>query len=117
MFKFDFGSIDKNIRNAWIAALVAAGFTILLMLLPCIGNGLTSHVNIYQLVDVFILLGLSFGVFKRSRICVIMLFIYAVLNEIYIIKIGMNPSLIRIIFIYFYLQGLIAIFKWHKTAV
>lgn len=107
--------IDRAIQRAWIAALVCGGITLVVGLIAIGGTQLVPGFNGAIVLDAVILLGLAFGVYKRSRICATLLVGYAAFNEVYMISIGMDKSpALRLIFIYFYVRGMFATFADHK---
>jgi len=106
---------EVNIRNAWLAAIASSILTLILVLVSASNNQSIGGVNIFNFVDVGILSVLAFGVYKRSRVCVTLLLVYALLNESYAISIGMKVSPFRIIFLYFYIMGAISIYKYHSN--
>ena len=105
---------EKQIARAWIAASISAGLTLILGLLAIAGVYTAPGFDAWILLDAAILTGLAFGVAKRSRICVVILVIYGVVNEVYMALEGQSFSIFRLIFIYFYIRGAIAIFRDHR---
>ena len=106
---------ENNIRNAWLAAGASSILTLALVLISASNKESIGGIDVFNFVDVGILAGFAFGVYKRSRVCVSLLLIYALLNESYAISIGMKVSPFRIIFFYFYIMGGISIFKYHSN--
>ena len=78
--------IEKHIQRAWIAAVISASMTLLLVLLAIGGVQILAGLNAWGLLDVVILSGFAFGIYKRSRVCAILLLAYAVFNEIYMMS-------------------------------
>lgn len=107
--------VDRAIKRAWIAALVCGGITLVVGLIAIGGMQLVPGFNGWVLLDSAILFGLAFGVYKRSRICAILLVAYGAFNEVYMISSGIDkPHPLRLIFIYFYFRGMVAVFAYHK---
>ena len=105
---------DKAIKRAWIAAVFGGVITLLMVVLSLVGITIIKEVNAWELLDVVILIGFAYGIYRRSRICVTVLFCYSIFNEVYMVSSGFMPSPLRIIFLYFYFRGMLAIFAYHK---
>lgn len=112
--------IERDIKRAWIAAVVAGSATLLFVLFSISGVMKTEGIGAGQFVDVVILLGLALGLRRRSRVCSILLLSYAILNEIDAVASGLRPSLfapvtlLHLLFIYYWFGGMRAIFAYHK---
>ena len=108
-------AVLKKIRNAWIAALVSAGVTLVVALLALAGN----HVGPFtggELVDVVFILALAFGISRRSRTCAVIMFGYFLVSKILLIRqTGQAGGLFMgIAFLYFYAMGVAGTFEYHK---
>lgn len=106
----------KKIRNAWIAGLVSAAVTLIFVLIAVAGTSLIG-MSVYQLFDVAVILGLAFGIYKKSRICAVLMLAYFVWAKIVLIRLGhANGSglFMAAVFFYFYLQGVIGTFAYHR---
>ena len=64
------------IRNAWIAGAISGVLTMIVALIGAFGY------DLWSLIDAFLILGLSFGIYKKNRACAVILFIYLVINLI-----------------------------------
>lgn len=107
--------IERAIRRAWIAALTCGSITLVIGVIAIGGMVLVPGLDRGIVLDAVILLGLAFGVYKRNRICATLLVGYAVSNEVYVICSGIEKSPgLRLIFIYFYLRGMFAMFAYYK---
>lgn len=105
---------EKHIARAWVAACISAGLTSIIGLLAVTGVYSVPGFDAWVLLDAAILAGLAFGVARRSRVCVVLLVVYSVFNEVYMAIDGQSFSIFRLIFIYFYIRGAIAIFRDHR---
>jgi hypothetical protein len=106
---------EKNVTRAWTAATISAALTLIFGALAAFGITTISGVDGWILVDASILATLAYGVWKRSRVCALLLVIYGVANEIYLaLDETAHFSLLRIVFIYFYLRGAIQLFRDHR---
>jgi hypothetical protein len=100
-------SIEKKIRSAWIAGLISAAVTLAFSAFGWQGFDLMN------LLDVGLLLGLAFGVYKKSRACAVVLLGYFVLSKIVIvIETGKaNGLIMSMVFLYFYWQGVVGTYQ------
>ncbi len=106
-------NIERTIKTAWIAGLVLAGL-----------NLFAAFSNILFLLDVVILLILSIGIYKRNKICSIILLLYTALGNIILKFIwfvqsegestyGIGVILGLIVFVLFF-RGMLAIIAYHR---
>lgn len=105
----------RHIRHAWIAGLVAAAMTLLFILLAPTG----THVGRYgslQLVDVVFILLMAYGTRRKSRVCAVLMFVYFLASKILAIKHGgsLNAVLYGLAFLYYFGQGAMATFDYHR---
>ena len=113
---------DKHIRNAWILAVVSATFTVGLVIytIACGRDPSKIEPIDWNLTDVVLLLGLARGVAKHSRICAVGLVLYWILATIMKMrmmgsKLGVVGAVGSVIFLYVFVRGAIAAFKYHAA--
>ena len=109
-------AILKKIRNAWIAGLISAAVTVIFVLIAIAGTSLLG-MSAYQFIDVALILGLTFGIYKKSRICAVLMLAYFVWAKVVLIQQGHAKGVglfMAVVFFYFYLQGVIGTFAYHK---
>ena len=108
-------SILKKIRNAWVAGLISAGVTLVVTLFAIFGVSLMGY-TAWELLDVVLILGLTFGIYKRSRVCAIVMLVYFVISKIILISEGVktNGLVTGVIFFYYYWQGVSGTFAYHR---
>ncbi len=106
---------ERHVARACMAAFFSAGFTLIFNALAAAGVLEEPGLDAWILLDAAVLAALGYGVWKRSRICAVLLFIYSIVNEIYL---GLDQtshfSLLRLVFIYFYFRGAIQLFRDHR---
>ena len=109
------GEITGKIRGAVIAGLVAAGFQAVLVALALSGSQ-SLGVDAWGVIDLAILLGLAYGVYRKSRICAVLLLLFFLLGRImFMIESGKpNGLLVTAIFLYYYGRGVMGTFEYHK---
>lgn len=107
--------IAKEIKGAWIAGLVSAGITLVFVGLALMGKALLG-VDAWALVDVALMAALSFGVFLKCRTCAILLLALFTLNKILMFMESATVSglLLTLIFFYFFVQGVVGTFQFHR---
>lgn len=107
--------ILKRIRNAWITGIVSGTMTLLFTLIAMYGTNLLGF-SVWNLSDVVLIFGLTFGIYKKSRTCAVVMLAYFLLSKIIIISQtgSFNGSLLAIVFIYYYVYGVIGTFAYHK---
>ena len=109
-------AILKKIRAGWIAALISAAVTFILMLVFIRSGDLGDLFDIWSTFDVILILVLAFGIYKKSRIAATLMLLYFLLSKILIIVETGRPSglLLSVIFLYFYFQAMVGTFQYHK---
>jgi hypothetical protein len=114
----DLESAKKAIKKAWIASLV---YWLILLFLTVLALSdvrffLNEHLSSYNLVDVILVGGLTFGIYRRSRVSAILLEVYIYANYFYAwYKDGTaNFSLLVIALLYFLFHGITGTFKYHQ---
>ena len=80
-----FRSLDlpqKHVTRAWMAATISAGLTLVLSIAGAIGIITLPGYDAWNFIDVAILAGLAYGVWRRSRVCAVLLLLYGIANEV-----------------------------------
>jgi len=110
-------AILKKIRNAWIAGLISTSVTLLLTLLAVTGTTITGF-SAWQFLDVALVLGLTVGIYRKSRLCAMGMLAYFVISKIIgISETGRASGIaMALIFLYFYAQGVHGTFVYHRLA-
>jgi hypothetical protein len=105
----------KKIKNAWVVGIVSGCMTLVATLIAMYGMSLLG-LNAWNLLDAALIFGLAFGIYKKSRSCAVLMLIYFVASKIIIIADTgkFSSAFFSIIFIYFYVQGVIGTFTYHK---
>lgn len=108
-------AVRKKIRNGWIAALVSAGATLVVTLIAMSGTAILGF-SAWELFDVALVLGLAFGICKKSRTCAVLMLLYFIASKILIIVETGKPTgmLMALVFGYFFWQAVAGTFAYHK---
>ncbi|NCQ83899.1 MAG: hypothetical protein GPJ00_05005 [Microcystis aeruginosa W13-18] len=99
---------NNQIKPAWITGTILGVINLLVTLFLN---------NPYVFIDVVLYFGLSFGIYKKSRICAVIMFGYYIASRIYFWEVLKgNPLflIVSITFIYFLWQGVQGTFAYHK---
>jgi hypothetical protein len=99
---------NNQIKTAWITGTIVGVVTLLVTLFLN---------NPYMFIDVVLAFGLSFGIYKKSRICAVIMLGYFIFSKILLWEILKgNPIglIVSIAFIYFFWQGVQGTFAYHK---
>ena len=107
--------IKQKIRNAWIAGCISGSLTLLLTLLAIFGKSF-FYFSAWELIDVALVFGLVFGIYRKSRTCAVLMLVYFISAKIFIMSETGKPSGIplALVFVYFYWQGVVGTFAYHK---
>ncbi len=110
----------KHIKGAWILGLISAGMTLLVVVLAASGVSILAEMGFdwWNLLDVALLLVLSIGVYRKSRISAVLLLVYFVLSKIYMwVALGNVSGLaLTLLFGYFFVQGVRGTFAFQTLA-
>jgi len=111
---------NSGIKDAWVAGLISIGATMIITLsyITGLGSGIGwANIDTITLLDMAITAVLSFGVYKKSRVSAIMLFVYFIYMRIIMpwiddsVLIGVPFALI---FLYFIFKGVRGTIAYHK---
>ncbi len=111
---------NSGIKDAWVAGIISIGATMIITLsyIVGLGNGIGwSHISSFTLLDMAITAVLSLGIYKKSRVSAIILFVYFIYMRI--IMPWMEESVLvgvpfAFIFIYFIFKGVRGTIAYHK---
>ena len=111
----DLQKAEKAIKSAWIAAVVSGAITLLVAVLALIGVRIFNF-TAWVLIDVVLIFGLAYGIYRKNRICAVIMFVYFVVSKIYMFvgSGGITGIPLAIIFCYFFFQGIRGTFAYHK---
>jgi serine/threonine-protein kinase len=107
----------KKIRAAWIACLVSAAMTVLMIVVAMTtGRSSIGPQGPIDLVDVVFVLGMAFGISRKSRVCAVLMLVYFAFSKYLMIRASGQVSGLGLglVFLYFYVQGVIGTFEHHR---
>jgi hypothetical protein len=112
-------AVRKKIRNATVAGIVSGTITLLATVIAMLTKP-ESNLAAWTLLDVALVFGLTFGIYRKSRVCAVAMVIYFAISKIVVIPSISNPVSMGIAlvvggaFIYLYVQGMLGAFAYHK---
>lgn len=109
----------KATRNAAIAALISAGFTVVVVLIAIINNsdGQLAYWNDPTvIVDVVLVVALAMAILRKSRVAAVTILLYFVAAKLLMFAdTGKVPGLfISFVFVYLYVKGIQGAFVFHR---
>jgi hypothetical protein len=108
-------NVLKKIKNAWVVGIISGCITLVVTLLAMNGVAILGF-NAWNLLDAALIFGLTFGIYKKSRSCAVLMLIYFVGSKMIIIADTgkFSGAIMSIVFIYYYIHGVIGTFTYHK---
>jgi serine/threonine-protein kinase len=105
----------KKIKHAWTAGLISAALTLLMTLLAIFGIKMLGF-DAWMLLDVALILGLTYGIYRKSRVCAVLMLVYFIISKILLFAQTGKPNgiVMAVIFLYYYAQGVAGTFAYHK---
>jgi hypothetical protein len=105
----------KKIKSAWIAGLISASLTLVFVLIALAGKSFLG-IDAWGLIDVVVMAGLSYGVFRRSRTCALFLLGFFLLNKLLMWSEAETASGVpmALVVLWFFGQGIIGTFQYHR---
>lgn len=107
--------IAKKIRNAWIAGAISISITLVFVGMA-IGGKSIAGIGAEGFIDVILMAGLSYGVYRNSRTCAILLLLLFVVNKLIMLShgVGAASSVVTLAFLWFFAQGVVGTFQFHR---
>ena len=114
----DISTAEKHINYAWKVGSVWGLLVLTLTLSSEFNDEIRQRFghDLWNLFDVVVIFSLTYGVYKKSRICSILLLSYFILSQItYIAETeGYHGGVFALVFLYFYIQGIRGTFEYHN---
>jgi serine/threonine-protein kinase len=107
--------IAKKIKNGWVAGLVSVVITTIFILISLAGTSIAG-MSAWAPFDFALMSGLSYGVFKKSRTCAVLLLAFFALNKaLILVGAGSATSVgLALVFLWFFYQGVVGTFQFHR---
>ena len=105
----------KKIKGAWIAALVSGTLTLGVVAYVVFSGSSMLSVDEWVLIDVVIIYGLAFGIYKKSRVAAVSMFVYFIINKVMMYFDGeTRGTWMAAIFLFLFAQGVHGCFQYHS---
>jgi len=107
--------IARPIKHGWVAACVSCAMT-LIVTLVAFGGGTANYDAAWNLIDVALIAGFAFGIYKRSRTAATLMFAYFVLSKVLMMMEAGRPSglVLGLLFAIFYFRAMTATYRYHR---
>lgn len=111
--------IARNIRHAWGAAATLACITVASALLARSGSNIPPS-SWSQLVEAVLIAALGMGIYRKSRVCAVAMFVYFLVSKLLVVAEARAPTelgsgmALGVILAYCYWQGIAGTHAWHR---
>ena len=108
---------EKAIKNAWTAGIVSGTITLIVTIVAMAGYSFMGF-SAWNLADVAVIGGLTFGIYRKSRTCAIIMLVYFVGSKFLLWSETRSASGLpmALIFGWYFYQGISGTFAWHSLA-
>ena len=121
MDKQELAEAEKYIKNAWIVGIISACTTLLFSMLGAYNDEIRykTGLDTWSLLDVALIAGLTYGIYRKNRFCALGLLIYFVVSKfVMAASTGQfTGGLLSLVFAYFLFQGTRAAFRLRKHKI
>jgi hypothetical protein len=110
---------EAQIKFAWEAGIVYATLGLLFLLLSLAGYELTGLglMNASALLDVCMIFGLSFGIYKKSRVAAVIMLVYCAFSQAWmIVELKRFPGFISWLCLFLFFRGVQGTFTYRKLS-
>ena len=106
---------NKAIKDATIAGIITIIVTLMLTLIYASGAGL-AHIDLWNIIDLVVLSGLTYGIYRKSRLCAILMPVYylSVKTVLWVNEGAFIGVPLALIFTYFFWRGVQGTWAYHK---
>jgi hypothetical protein len=107
--------ILNKIKTAYIAGCISITLTIIVTLISIFVTDIMG-IDAFAFIDVALMIIFTFGIYKNSRVCAILMLAFFVLTKIVMWAEAGSPQglPVALLFIYFYAQGVMGTFQYHQ---
>jgi hypothetical protein len=108
---------ETQIKLAWQAGIVSGIVTLVLVILSLAGYNSTGLIDASAILDVCLVFGLSFGIYKKSRVAAVIMLVYFIFSKTWIaIVLKRFPGFLSGLFLIFYLGGVQGTVTYRKLS-
>lgn len=105
--------LERSIKNAWQAASLSAVLTLIFAIYPWF-DGLRGLASFYNLPYVLISSGLAYGIYRRSRVCAILMLLVFIATKVSAQGPQTNGTIMMTMFLLFFSSGVAGTFLYHR---
>ena len=107
--------ILKKIKTGWVVALISAALTLVLTGIAINGTSVMGF-TAWNGVDALIALALAFGIYKKSRVCAVIMLVYFMAAKLIMIsQTGRFDGIVMaVVFLVCYFQAVMGTFAYHR---
>jgi hypothetical protein len=108
---------ENQIKLAWQAGIVTGSATLVLVALSLAGYNIISGIDALTILDACLAFGLSFGIYKKSRIAAVIMVVYFITNQAWaVIELQRFPGIVSWVFLILYIRGVQGTFTYQKLS-
>lgn len=106
---------NKAIKDATVAGIITIIVTLMLTLIYASGAGL-AHLDVWNIIDIVVLSGLTYGIYRKSRACALIMPIYylTLKTVLWVNEQAFIGVPLALIFTYFFWRGVQGTWAYHK---
>lgn len=112
---------EKHIKNAWIAGAISTSATLIFSIIGAYREDIRFKYGFdtWTLLDVALIAGLTYGIYRKNRFCALGLLIYFVVPKFAIAASTgqFTGGFLSLLFAYFFFQGTRATFQIYKHKI
>jgi len=111
----DLEKANKAINTACWAGIISGSFTAIVSVIAGFGYSFAGF-TVWNLFDALLIFGMAYGIYRKSRVCAVIMFVYWVASKIisFTEKGHLGGIFIAIIFAYAFFQGVRGTFAYHR---
>ena len=105
----------QAIKRAWIAGVISGVVTLIFTLIVMRGTQIPG-VSAWTMVDVVLVFGLSYGIYRKNRVCAIVMLVYFAISKVYIMVVSGRVVGIGLglVFMYLFFKGIVGTLEYHR---
>jgi len=107
---------EDHIKHAWQAGIFCGAITLIIVIISLVTGEALLGIDAYALIDVVLIFALTFGIYKKSRLCAIAMFIYFLISKVMMFVSNPNISgiILTLLLLYYFYNGIRGTFQYHK---
>jgi len=106
---------EKAIKTAWSAGIISGVLTLIVTIVAMAGHSFMGF-SALNLLDVAVIAGLTFGIYRKSRTCAVIMLVYFIGSKILLWSETKSAAGLpmALFFSWFFFQGMRGTFAWHS---